>query len=249
MKKSFIFIALFSMSALSQAQMHVNYVGETTFQKSLFTKNIYSSVSDTTTSTGTNTVITGWISNSKYKATVGVSGYAATKIGYNPSILPYAIGVKGQATQASGMNFGVFGIVVPPSGGINNPTNYMNYGAGVYGTKKNTIKILSTTYAGYFDGDLGVSGGITSNGTISGVFVCQSPNLSSTSSLMDTEKVSENISRNLASLKLGTFYLEQPKDERISFQSTDISKMNASSLDATNDQKDITEMQVLSRKH
>lgn len=154
------------------------------------------------------------IHNSNYAYTCGISSETFTNTVSN-SFTKHAIGVRGEASYADGMNFGVYGAVVQPSGGGLRDYTPMNYGAGVYGTSKSTMKILSSTYAGYFDGLVGVYGSLTVSGNIYGSMLSNAIPTSSSNAATVIRENASDVANNLSTLRMASFYLEQPQEESV----------------------------------
>ena len=155
------------------------------------------------------------IENSNHKNTYGIMSRAFTTTTIGP-IMKTAIGVRGEASYADGMNFGVYGCVVRPSSGIILNNNYLNYGAGIYGTTKSTHKILDDVYAGYFDGSVGISQGLIVSQYIRLHGILLNPAASTSSRLannLNESDGSSSILESLAPLQLNKFHLESLDDD------------------------------------
>ena len=239
MKKIYSLLVCLAFSGPSMAQLYVTHDGGTDV-KNLSAKKIYANPQDTATSTGTKTVIAGELINSKYGYAIGLSGYAASTLS-NYSITRHAIGVKGQATKASGMNFGVYGYL--PAAG----SGYLNYGAGIYGTTNSTLKTLSGRYAGYFDGYVGIYGNMSVSGTINGVVISRGTSNNDSRSAAITDETSSEVTNSLSALRLSSFYFDQPEDTRVAFEPNE--QDNENNVSRNNSQQDPDEMRVFSRKH
>ncbi len=166
----------------------------------------------------TDTVLYGietTIEQSNHKNTCGISSKAFTTTTIGP-IMKTAIGVRGEASYADGMNFGVYGCVVRPSSGIILNNNYLNYGAGIYGTTKSTHKILDDVYAGYFDGSVGISQGLIVSQYIRLHGILLNPAASTSSRIannLNESDGSSSILDNLSPLQLNKFHLESLDDD------------------------------------
>ena len=155
------------------------------------------------------------IENSNHKNTYGIMSRAFTTTTIGP-IMKTAIGVRGEASYADGMNFGVYGCVVRPPSGIILNNNYLNYGAGVYGTTKSTHKILSNVYAGYFDGQVGISDGLDVSQYIRLHGILLNPAASTSSRIannLNESDGSSSILESLSPLQLNKFHLESLDDD------------------------------------
>ena len=104
-------------------------------------------------------------------------------------------GVFGQASGGSyGYNYGVFGRVLPGTTGV-----------GVFGTTSNSLygNILSSSYAGYFMGNVKVTG------TLYGIMLNNS--LMSSSAVSSQNTLSRSgVVYQLQSLNAGSFFMEEP---------------------------------------
>lgn len=113
-----------------------------------------------------------------------------------------AFGVYGSAGFAtSGWNYGIYGSLAGTSNG-----------AGVYGTSnsvENGIP-LGKRYAGYFHGDVGISGKLTVNGTIDGVVLGASASTLSAAQALDLDVASESVSDKLSGFSAVPFYKPVP---------------------------------------
>jgi len=108
------------------------------------------------------------------------------------------MGLAGNATN--GWNYGVFGQL----DGTNN-------GAGIYGTATNgeNGSCVDGRYAGYFNGATKVKGNLTVTGSISGILLNQTSNVSMVSTLSE-EFDGATITDKLARLSTTCFYTEAP---------------------------------------
>ena len=242
MKKICILLTSLIVSMSSMAQLFVSHDGGTEVNN-LYAKTIYTNPGDTATSTGTKTAIEGRIYDSKYAYAIGLSGYAAISLN-NYSTTRHAIGVKGQANYASGMNFGVYGVVAPPTG-----SGYLNYGAGVYGTTKTSLKTLSGRYAGYFDGYVGVNGNMSVSGTVNGVVISRGISSNDSRSSSVTDESSIDAASCLSGLQISSFYFDQPENERVTMETSNTGSRDDSQSSDNENQRNVTEMQVFSKKH
>ena len=211
MKKLFTLTFMVLCAGVAQAQLQVFSDGRTR------TGNLLVMPDATTTQNSVFYGIDDKIHNSNHSYTCGVSSevYASTQA---LSFMKNVVGVRGEASDADGMNYGVYGVVVQPTGGgiiLNNYTP-MNYGAGIYGTTKASMKILSNTYAGYFDGLVGISGSLSVSGNIQGNVLSNAIPSSQTSTVVDREGTSD-VANHLSNLRMASFFLDQPKEESIEF--------------------------------
>lgn len=111
-----------------------------------------------------------WANAAEYKSVVGTQPFFcvgvkgdATSYSQNEFNMGRAFGVFGEAGYATnGYNYGVFGRLA----------SYKN-GAAIYGTTDKTSNgdFVDGKYAGYFCGNVKVTGDLTVNGNISGVFL------------------------------------------------------------------------------
>ena len=95
----------------------------------------------------------------------GIRSYAGMS-SYSSSSSPYGYGVVG---HAMGANCGI---------GIMGHIQYCNKGAAIYGSVTNDygLSIPNNLYAGFFNGDVGMSGNLTVNGSIQGLLLGESSN-------------------------------------------------------------------------
>lgn len=210
--KKLLLLAIFLLGAgMAQAQLQVNSTGVTN------TKLLVAS-GDTITGVGTQYALKGNLSLANKKNNIAVYGY--TSIGaYNPQITKTAIGVKGEAEYAEGLNFGVYGKVLQPISG----SGYLNYGAAIYGTTKSTTSFLSGNYAGYFDGPVTVTGILRANGGIYGTLYGASAPNSTMLEEQQTERYADYYSNLLSGLRLASFYYSLPvKSELVDMADSDL---------------------------
>lgn len=121
------------------------------------------------------------------------------------------IGVKGYAEGSNGMCYGVVGSI--PSYNLS-PMIPLTYGAAIYGTNYNSLLSLDDVYAGYFDGHVKISGNLQVTGYLNGLVLSNPfPSRQGRDSNSFSERITENLSQLLSSLKVGTFYLETPKTD------------------------------------
>ena len=139
--------------------------------------------------------------------------------------------------STSGKNIGLYGGILP-----------QYYGAGLYASSSsyNGLHALSSRYAGYFDGDTYVDGGLTVNGVI----VSSSAQQSSGSTLLRQNEVTgQTVAGQLRQLEPTTFYVEAKKTLQ-----TDIADMEGLSSDESTPQPNaipmsLIERQALSKQH
>lgn len=126
----------------------------------------------------------------------GVMGKAVINTPQSSSRTYGVMGLAGNATN--GWNYGVFGQL----DGTNN-------GAGIYGTATNgeNGSCVDGRYAGYFNGATKVKGNLTVTGSISGILLNQTSNVSMVSTLSE-EFDGATITDKLARLSTTCFYTE-----------------------------------------
>lgn len=133
---------------------------------------------------------------------IGVNGVANSMGGVDVGI-GRAYGVIGNAGQATqGWNYGVFGKL-----GAGNSN-----GAGIYGTSDvyDNGTCLNGRYAGYFKGNVIVTGNLTISGKVNGVVLGPSLSLSSQLRAVASERAVESVADNLSGLEALTFYHPAP---------------------------------------
>lgn len=114
-----------------------------------------------------------------------------------------SIGVQGYANECYGYNYGVIGSVPYSSP--------MTLGAGVYGTTNYSLTPTNGLYAGFFDGDVHVTGNLSTTGTLSGSLLSGAlPQSSSRAGAAATEVLGEDVSSQLAHVQVGTYYQTPP---------------------------------------
>ncbi len=133
---------------------------------------------------------------------IGVNG-VANSVGATNYNSGRAYGVIGNAGNATpGWNYGVFGKL-----GAGNSN-----GAGIYGTSDvydNGI-CLDGRYAGYFNGNVIVAGNLDITGTVTGLQLGQSAELSIPSRAVASEQAVSSVVDNLSGLEALTFYHSAP---------------------------------------
>ena len=206
MKKCTLSLILICCVSIAKAQLTVNSNGTTS------TKVLHVYPDASTTQNNWFLGIDDKMHSSNHAYTCGLASEVYTST-LTTSFTKHAVGVRGEASDADGMNYGIYGVVCQPNGGRSYYTP-MNYGAGVYGSSKSSMKILSSTYAGYFDGLLGVSSSLTVNGSIYGNLLSNSI---PSSSVASNREYTSDVSKDLSHLRMASFYLDQPKEESIEF--------------------------------
>ena len=117
-------------------------------------------------------------------------------------------GVYSRAGYAtSGYNYGVLGVLMGSS-----------YGAGVYGTSTNSDNgiYLDGRYAGYFRGNVKVTGDLTVNGNISGTLLSKGVSSQNERGVNDSSNDNnDNLSSRLGELSLVSYYESQDDYSRV----------------------------------
>lgn len=234
MKKIIILtIMVLSVSTIN-AQLRVDSVGNT-HAKSL---SIYQDLGSTgnTNPVGLLSRIDGLQQSNKCAIKGFILGFAPGQMNKT------SIAVQGYSEECYGSNYGVIG-EVPYS-------SPYTMGAGIYGTNGYTLTNLNMLYAGYFDGDVHMTGNLTLNGTVTASVLNNAlPGSQSPRSLSTTEFYDEKVSEQLSSVRAGSFYMAAPE---IIAPSIDLRTMEPPTQDVIEDQlKRQTEKNkvLCSRKH
>lgn len=204
MKHSFFFMAVVFISTTVHAQLVVDSLGKAAFATTTnnsYQINVLGSKSGINCTSGsgstTGTIAINALAYQKnYSETIGVKGTVSSQ-GTGGG---FSIGVYGLANcSTSGKNIGLYGGIIPQYDG-----------AGLYASSSsyNGLHALSSRYAGYFEGDTYVDGGLTVNG----VLVSSSSQQSSGSTLLRQNEITgQTIAGQLRQLEPSTFYVEDKK--------------------------------------
>lgn len=189
----FTLLALLSVGMV-QAQLSVNYDGETSV------KRLNVETNGGSDDIGINVYL--------YKQSLVYTGIRSEVNAYNggsSANYRYGIGVKGIAQRSLDGNYGIYGYVPTMTG------NIYNYGAAIYGTNNANRIVLDCLYAGYFDGLVGVNGSMSVSGTITGQYLVQTSNRSVMQDAIASAN-SSGIANQLSNLQLGTFYKDDTEN-------------------------------------
>lgn len=235
MNKIHLFLAILILSVSKlQAQLRVDTSGET-HAKSL---SIYQDLGTSADNSpvGIFSQIDGIPSSTKCAIKGYINGYDYAHL------TKTSIGVQGYACECYGYNYGVLGSVPYASP--------ITLGAAIYGTTNYTITPTNGLYAGFFDGDVHMTGNLTLNGTVTASVLSNAlPGSQSPRSLSTSEFFNEKASEQLAAVRAGSFYMEAPE---IINPTIDLRTMEPPTQDVIEDQlKRQTEKNkvLCSRKH
>lgn len=199
-------IALFAVALVSlcktNAQMYVDPLGRAQVRAIYAFQN---SNNETPEPVGISSQLDGLISTTACAISGQITGITTGNTSRN------IIGVKGHAEGNYGMCYGLVGSI--PSYNLG-PLTPLSYGAAIYGTNYNTLLNLDDVYAGVFDGNVKITSNLIVNGSASGLFL--SHPLPNSQALLSSERMSQDVSRQLSSLETGTFYIQQqPQEEPV----------------------------------
>lgn len=202
MKKQMVFVMLTLLASVSHAQLVVDSLGKAAFgttTSSDYQMNVWGAKSGINCVAGQGspyscTAINATVYHGPSGESVGIKGIVQPVSFYDG----FCIGVYGRANASSGgKNIGLYGSIIP----------YYN-GTGLYASSSNYngLHALTSRYAGYFDGDTYVDGGLT----VSGVLLNSSSSSSSSSSLLGNRSESrQSAMGQLRQLEPTAYYIEQ----------------------------------------
>ena len=203
MKRFTLLFAMATVTVAAHAQLLVDSLGKAAF--------------GTTTNSSYQINVEG--ANNGIKCTSGL-GTPLTTAAINAIAYPNAtyenVGVKGivqtQGT-ANGFSFGIYGLAKSSHNGCNiglyGGIIPQYNGTALYASSScsNAITSLSSRYAGFFDGDVYVDGGLT----VSGVFVNPSLRLFTSNPLRQRNVTGQTVADQLCLLEPATYYMEVRK--------------------------------------